>query len=450
MNDLPRIAGRIFNRPLLIEPLALDAMLAPLRARLGVEGVAPTLELVVAPRAMDQEDEAAQAERRRRRRYDVTAEGVAIVPVLGPLVARAGQITPDCTELRSYQSLETDLVRALRDSDVRGIVLDIDSPGGEAANVMELSTRLRGLRGSGKPIVAAVNTGAYSAAYALASAADRIVVPPSGGVGSIGVVSLHVDRSAEDKQRGHKYTWIAAGARKLDGNPHAPLTDEAAQVIQAEVMRLYGIFTETVALNRAAAGMTAAKAAKTEAGLFFGDNAVKAGLADEIGGLAEAICLAAGPQGTGRGRPSARSQKAGGTMADDDKADKSAKDDTTKDAPEKPAAPAPDTAAITAAANKAAQENAAGIAALCELAGVPAQAAGFITKGMTEAQVRAELLAARAEAGKAGGEINATRPLGAGVLGQQPGAGAPTTPAAVDASWNRVGQQVFGAAWKGI
>lgn len=440
MNDLPRIAARIFNRPLLIEPLALDAMLAPLRARLGVQGAAPGIELVVTPRAMDQQDQVAPAERRRR--YEVTAEGVAIVPVLGPLVARAGQIAPDCTELRSYQALETDLLRAMRDAEVRGIVLDLDSPGGEAANVMELSARLRALRGAGKPIVAAVNTGAYSAAYALASAADRIIVPPSGGVGSIGVVSLHVDRSGEDRQRGHHYTWIAAGARKLDGNPHAPLTDEAAQVIQAEVMRLYGLFVETVAMNRAAAGLTAARVAQTEAGLFFGDNAVKSGLADEIGGLAEAISLAAGRMQTGRGRPTTRSQIAGGKMADDDKADLSADTNSTQPSAQ------PDTAAITAAAQKAAQENAANIAALCQLAGVPARAAAFIAAGKTEAEVRATLLAERAEADAAAGQVNGTRRVDA--LGEKPGPGAGMTAAQAAESWNRVGRKLFGAGWKGI
>ncbi len=448
MNDLPRLAGRIFNRPLMVEPLELDAMMAPLRARLGVQGNAPSVELVVAPRAMDQEDEAAA--RRDRRPYLVTAEGVAIVPVLGVLVARAGQITPDCTELRSYAAIERDAIAALRDPGVRGIVIDGDTPGGEAANVMELSGRLRAMRGT-KPIIAVANTGAYSAGYALLSAADRILLPPSGGVGSIGVVSLHVDRSEEDARTGHRYTWIAAGARKLDGNPHAPLTDEAAGVIQAEVMRLYGLFTETVAANRKAAGMTVARAVKTEAGLFFGEDAIRAGLADEIGGLAEAIRLAATPLQTGRGRPSARSQHAGGTMAEQNQAGGPANPPENPAPPAAAAAPpAPDVAAIQAAATAAAQARAAGIAALCELAGVPHQAAAFIGSTKTEAEVRTELLAVKAAAGTIGGEISAARPPGAGVLAQQPGGPGRMTAEQSDAHWNRAGKRVFADAWKGI
>lgn len=448
MTDLPHVAGRIFNRPLLVEPRAMEAMLAPLRARLGVDGPAPGLDLritaegpVLAPRAMDQEDEREAERRRRSRRYPVTGEGVAIIPVHGALVARAGQITPDCTELRSYQAIERDMAAALRDPDVRGIVLDIDSPGGEAANVMELSGRLAAQRG-GKLIVALVNPGAYSAAYALASAADRIVLPPSAGVGSVGVVALHVDRSAEDEKRGHRYTWIAAGARKLDGNPHAPLTKDAHGVIQAEVDRLYGLFVETVAGNRTRMGLTPAKVRASEAGLFFGENAVAAGFADEVGGMAEALRLAAGAaSNTGRGRPSANRPSEGATMDETNKADPSASNPP----------PAPDTAAIVAAAQKAAAESAKAIAALCTIAGCPAKAAEYIAEGRTEAQVRDLLLAQRVERGAEGGEVNATRPPAAGVLGAQPGQpGAAMPPAAVAASWNRVGTKLFGDKWKGF
>lgn len=130
-------------------------------------------------------------------------------------------------------------------------------------------------------------------------------------------------------------------------------------------------------------------------------------------------------------------------MADDDKADTPA--DTTTTTPQQP-----DVAAITAAAQKAAQESAASIAALCQLAGVPARAAEFITLGRTPAEVQATLLAERAEAGKAGGEINATRPPPRGD-GERldPRAGRMAS-AEVDASWNRVGAAAFGAAWKGI
>ncbi|NKE43390.1 S49 family peptidase [Roseomonas frigidaquae] len=450
MTDLTRLSGRIFNQPHFMDPVVLDAMMVPMRARLGVSGDAAGITLNLVPRAMDQEDEAAARQRRNRRPYHVTAQGVAVIPLLGVLVMRAGQITPDCTELRSYQSIEAEMAQALRDPDVRSLLLDFDSPGGEAAGCMELATRIAGHRG-GKPIVAYVQPSAYSAAYALASAADRIVLPATGGVGSIGVVALHVDRSAEDQQRGHRYTWIAAGARKLDSNPHAPLTDAAQARIQAEVDRLYGMFVQTVARNRAFAGLTADLVRKSEAGLFFGENAVAARFADQVGSYADALRLAAElATQPGRGRVSAQRHTQGAKMEDETVPGANAQG-SQGGGQGSTQPPAPDAAAIRAEAERAAQARTAGIAALCELAGQPARATTFIREGATEAHVRETLLAERAAAAQQGGELSATRPAGAGTLGSKPQGGGSTMPAAaVAASWDRVGQKAFGEKWKGF
>ena len=118
-------------------------------------------------------------------------------------------------------------------------------------------------------------------------------------------------------------------------------------------------------------------------------------------------------------------------------------------APPAPPAP-PDMAAIRAEAHAAARARAEGIAALCDLAGVPQQAATFIGSDKSEATVRAELLAARAAASAVGGEVSAARPPGAGVTAQQPGGPQRMTHAEADAHWNRVGARVCGTSWKGI
>lgn len=430
MSDLTRIATRLFGTPLLMDRAQLDVILGVLGPRLG-------LPAMPAPKAMDQEDESRA--RQERRPYQVTSSGVAIVPILGALVARAGQVQPDCTELRSYASIGRDLEAAQRDPQVRGIVLDIDSPGGEAANVMEFAGRIAAMRG-GKPIIAAINPGAYSAAYAIASAADRIVIPRTGGVGSVGVVALHVDRSGEDEKIGHRYTWIAAGDRKLDGNPHAPLTDAAEAVIRAEVDRLYGIFTELVAANRAAQGLTLAAVRASEAGLFFGENAVAAKFADVVGTIDDAVAMAAGADSTGRGRPSARNPNSRGAKMEDQNPAGDAQANTN---PNPSSTPPVDMAAIQAQARQAMQAQAAEIAALCELAGVPARAAGFIAEGKSPAEARATLLAEKAEAAKQGGEIQSGRPLAAPNV-------ATSASASVMAGWDRAGRNVFGDKWKGI
>jgi signal peptide peptidase SppA len=435
--DLPHIAARLFGAPLMLHPAKLEAILFGLAPRFG--GLAPR------PLAFDQQDEMEQR-RERRRAYAVTPDGIAVVPVIGGLVARAGRMAPDSTELRSYARVDADLRQALADAPVRAIVLDIDSPGGEAQGAMEFAARLRALRGR-KPIVAAVNHGAYSAAYAIASAADRIIIPPSGGVGSIGVVAAHLDVSAAEARQGIAWTFVHAGARKLDGSPHAPLSDAARARMQSLVDALYGQFTRLVAAGRA---MPEERVRATEAGIFFGAEAVEAGLADAIGAFDDALEEAgrmaglAGAGNTGRGRPSAHTRPAGVPMDETTQAG-------TASASTEGAPPAPDIAAIREDARRAEAARARGIAALCQLAGVPAQAAEHIAEGRTEAQVRDLLLAARAARGAEGGEIVATRPADAGVLGAQAGrAGAGMAPAAIDAAWNRIGAEMFGASWKGI
>lgn len=471
MTDLPHLASRIFGVPLLVERGRLDAMLSVVGPRLGLSAT---------PRADDGQDDGRRSDGsgpRVSRGCVVTPSGVGVVPVIGTLVARGGRITADCTELRSYAVIKADLMAMLNSPHVRGVVLDIDSGGGEVANCLELAQHIASMRGRGKPIIAVANTAAFSAAYALATAADHILVPQSGGVGSVGVVAVHVDVSGEDEKKGHRYTYVAAGARKLDGNPHAPLSSEAEAVIAAEVERLYGLFVGVVAANRP--GLSAAAIRATEAGLLFGDAAVKAKFADQIGGIEEAIRLAAGngPY-TARGRQVAQPAMRGNGMASISPAG----GDTTVDlftiavgngvettlgsggggsaAPSTPpivtpgatvtvntgATSGPDDSAeqIRREATAAASARARGIAALCNLAGVPHRAADLISGNHTEAEVRDMLLAERAGRSDEGGEVSPSR--GAATPALNPAGNS----VAAAASWDRIGRRVFGDAWKGI
>jgi ClpP class serine protease len=103
-----------------------------------------------------------------------------------------------------------------------------------------------------------------------------VFVSRTGGVGSIGVIAMHVDQSEKDAQDGVRYTAVFAGDRKNDLNPHEPISSEAHAFLKAEVNRVYGLFVETVARHR---GIEASAVRDTEAGLFFGQAAVAIGLA---------------------------------------------------------------------------------------------------------------------------------------------------------------------------
>jgi len=118
--------------------------------------------------------------------------------------------------------------------------------------VDELATEIFNARGV-KPVIAQVNAYAASAAYWIASAAEEMVVTPSGEVGSIGVFALHEDVSQLMEREGIKPTLISAGTFKVEGNPYEPLTDDAKAAIQDDVNAYYDMFVRAVARNRGAA-----------------------------------------------------------------------------------------------------------------------------------------------------------------------------------------------------
>jgi ClpP class serine protease len=175
----------------------------------------------------------------------------------------------------------------MTDPMVRGIILDMDSPGGEVGGLFDLVDRIGALRlATGKPLWAAANECALSAAYAIASTADRIYVTRTGEVGSIGVVAAHVDESSADAKAGLAWSFIFAGDRKIDGNSHGPLSERARADVQVDVDRLYTEFCALVAANR---GLAPEAVRATEAAIYRGDLAIKAGLADRLGTLDMAL-----------------------------------------------------------------------------------------------------------------------------------------------------------------
>jgi ClpP class serine protease len=175
----------------------------------------------------------------------------------------------------------------MADPAVRGVVLDVDSPGGEVGGLFDLVDRITAIKSAGsKPLWAVANESALSAAYAIASASDLLYVTRTGEAGSIGVVAVHVDESGADAKVGVSWTFLFAGEQKVDGNAHEPLSGRARSTIQADVDRLYAEFCTLVATNR---GISGDAARATNAAIYRGELAVRAGLADRVGTLDLAI-----------------------------------------------------------------------------------------------------------------------------------------------------------------
>ena len=376
---LPHLASRIFGTPLLVHRAKIDVILSALGPRLGIDSPIPAdakelLAAVPAPRPNMQ-----------------GAVGIAVIPIHGTLVKRTLGLEA-ASGLTSYQDIGAMLDAALADPSVTGILLDVDSPGGEASGSFELARRVREATAV-KPIWAVANDAAFSAAYAIASSAERILVTETGGVGSIGVIALHIDQSVKDANDGYRYTAITAGRHKNDFSPHEPLTDTAKSELQSEVDRLYDIFVGHVAAMR---GLPEMAVRATEAALYFGPNATAAGLADAVGTLEAtltefSIYLSSRSRKPPQARAVVRTEAASPL-----------KEDAMHDQEAVPEMIGVDAAAVMVAeARREVTQSAQAIAELCLIAGCPDKAAAFIAEGKSEADVRrvlCEAKAARSEA----------------------------------------------------
>ncbi|WP_250294724.1 S49 family peptidase [Wolbachia endosymbiont of Oedothorax gibbosus] len=203
--------------------------------------------------------------------------GIKVIPIHG-ILTKKSEAFDDVLGMTSYEKIREKIEEALIDEEVETIILDIDSPGGEVNGIFDLSDFIYEAR-TKKRIVAIANDDAYSAAYAIASSAEKVFVSRTSGVGSIGVIASHIDQSEFDEKQGVKYTTVFAGKRKNDLNPHEPITSESLESLEGEVNRLYEMFVQLIARNR---NLSMERIKSTEAGLYFGEKAIEIGLADGI------------------------------------------------------------------------------------------------------------------------------------------------------------------------
>jgi len=382
--NLPHLASRLYGTPLLLARAKLDVILSVLGERVNW----PESDLAV-PSIL------------KRPSIDAPV-GIAVIPVVGSLVRRTVGLDP-ASGFTSYAEIAGMVDAAIADASVEGIVLDIDSPGGEAGGVFELGERIRAADGV-KPVWAIASDTAFSAAYAIGCAASRLLVSRTGGVGSIGVIAMHVDQTARDAQQGYRYTPITAGDHKNDFSPHEKLGPEAHARLQAEVDRLYSMFVDHVAAMRK---LDADAVRATEAGIYFGMDAVTAGLADAVGSLDAVLAefssflVARRARGHTMSDSSRLSAVTPSTLMENSNMPLTAPvDQPLTDEPVTSAAPDADKPVAdeaSPATTDASRADAVAIAELCQLAGHPELTAAFLAEGVSEAHVRKALLASRAD-----------------------------------------------------
>lgn len=218
----------------------------------------------------------------------LTADGVQVIPIRGTISKRMNLLSA-FSGGASTELVGASVKEALDNSDVKAIVLDMDTNGGTVDGTDALGDLIFNARGK-KPIVTFADGSLFSAGVWIGSAADKIVLPVTGGVGSIGVLTSHIDRSGADAKKGFVRTTISAGSQKAIGNSNAPLSDSARSIIQSQIDFIYSIFIGKVARNRGVSKKAAL--AMADGKVFLGQQALDIGLVDQIGERADAIALA--------------------------------------------------------------------------------------------------------------------------------------------------------------
>ena len=181
----------------------------------------------------------------------------------------------------TLDSLTADFKSLVDNDDIDTIVLDIDSPGGTVSGVMDFANLIFEAREK-KTIISISSSIMTSAAMWIGAAAETILISCGTVVtGSIGVVTTHVDVSQLQADLGIKTTEITAGREKKIASTFHPLTDAGRSSLQAQVDKIMEAFVGDVAKFRGVSEQEV-KSNMADGKVFIGDNAVKAGLVDDI------------------------------------------------------------------------------------------------------------------------------------------------------------------------
>lgn len=330
-------------------------------------------------------------ERRRGQRMDDTRgitirDGVAILPVMGPIFPRANLFT-EVSGATSIQTMALDLQRTLDRPDIKAVLLNVDSPGGAVTGVDEMAGMIAEVAKK-KPVTAYVSGTAASAAYWLASAAREIVVTRTGQVGSIGVVATVPQQQEPDEQGVMDFEIVSSNAP--DKRPD-PATDDGRRAVLDRINPIETLFIDTVAANRGISRETVLSDFG-QGNVVVGQQAVDRDMADRTGtyeGVLAELQRTRAPGGpravaeaeAGEGEPSSDSAAASAAPLRSSDQEEGEMPDGTKPAEAESAGKIEKEAGAKVA-------EPADVVEMCNQAGVPDLAAGLIREKATTEQVR--------------------------------------------------------------
>ncbi|MGL6025863.1 MAG: S49 family peptidase [Vibrio sp.] len=277
MRNYQHLLTKAFNTPLAVDASYARVFFSGLSGRIG--GVDRLIDLdgnVLDSKAMQDEVCGFSKNRPESRSYHVTG-GIAVIPIDGSLVHKLGTLHP-YSGMTGYDGVFRKLNEAMSDSDVRGVLLDIDSPGGMVSGCFDLADMIARFREI-KPIWSLGYDMHCSAAQMIASSCSRRLITQTGVAGSVGVIMAHTNIKKLLENQGVEITLIKAGKHKADGNPYDALPKDVQAKWESQLESVRTMFA-TKAANYM--GKSVGDVLATEAECFEGQAAVDIGFANEV------------------------------------------------------------------------------------------------------------------------------------------------------------------------
>lgn len=209
--------------------------------------------------------------------FDGSKRGnVALIPINGAITVNGGSYLGSSTV--SSADIVQFIEEADKNSEIKVIMLEINSPGGSAVASDEISLAIKR---ADKPVIALIREVGASGGYWIASAAEYVIANRMSITGSIGVISSYLEFSGIMDKYGVGYERLVAGEKKDLGNPYTQLSEEDRKLLQGKLNKIHDFFIEEIAENR---GIESSKIKKLATGEFFlGVEALELGLVDALG-----------------------------------------------------------------------------------------------------------------------------------------------------------------------
>jgi signal peptide peptidase SppA len=230
-------------------------------------------------------------------------DGVAVIEIRGAMTKYGSSMSAAPSSIESMNMLR----RAARDDKAKSILMLIDSPGGTVAGTGDLAQAVSKARQS-KKVYAYIEDLGASAAYWVASQADKVFANPSASIGNIGTYMMLKDYSRADENAGIKTVVIKAGEFKAIGIPGAPVTEEQRAELQRLVEDVNGLFVSAVKSGRKLNKEQLAAVANGR--VFIGAQAQAVGLIDGIADLSDVMEMAQNKRTKGNRRMDEQDTKA--------------------------------------------------------------------------------------------------------------------------------------------